>query len=98
MVSRENIFHIFANTKLMQLIASVLFSWYFIHVALIPNWIKAKLKFPPGKRLKPLDCHVCLSVWVAAALYFLPYEISQFITIAFGAGITSNLIGWLTRK
>ena len=82
----------------MQLIASVLFSWYFIHVALIPNWIKARLKFPPGKRLKPLDCHVCLSVWVAAGLYFLPYEISQFINIAFGAGITSNLIGWLTRK
>lgn len=82
----------------MQLIASVLFCYYFIHVAMIPNLIKAKLKYPAGKRLKPLDCSVCLSVYVAAGLYFLPDVYSELIAIAFGAGITSNLIGWLTRK
>jgi len=79
------------------IIASVVLSYFFVNIAMIPNWIKAKLKYPAGKRLKPLDCTVCLSVYIAAILYFFP-TISEFIAIAFGAGITSNFIGWITRK
>jgi hypothetical protein len=82
---------------MLILIAAVFFSFYFIEIAAIPNWIKAKLKFPKGKRLKPLDCFICLSVWVAAALYFFP-EVAHFVAVIFGAGITSNVIAWMTRK
>ncbi len=79
------------------IIASIAFSFYFVNIAMIPNWIKTKLKYPAGKRLKPLDCTVCLSVYIAAILYFFP-TISEFIAIAFGSGITSNFIAWMTRK
>ena len=82
---------------MLCIIASVVFSYYFVNIAMISNWIKTKLKYPAGKRLKPLDCTVCLSVYIAAILYFFP-TISEFIAIAFGAGITSNLIAWMTKK
>lgn len=67
-------------------IAAFLFSYYFVNVVHFAEVFKRVFEFPPGKRLKPFDCVVCLSVWVAVILYFLPLEVSQFLAIAFGAG------------
>lgn len=82
---------------MVSIIAAVVFSYYFVNIAYIPNWIKSKLKYPAGKRLKPLDCPVCLSVYIAGILYFFP-SVSEFIAVAFGAGIISNIIAWITKK
>ena len=68
------------------LLAAVLFSFYFVKVALIPNKVKQLFKMEHGARLKPFDCVTCLSVWSAAGFYFLPSEITLFIAIIFGAG------------
>ncbi len=76
----------------IKLLAAFLFAYYFVNVALLTNSIKKYLKYPPYKRLKPFDCVTCLSVWVACVLYFLPLEVSQFITIAFGAGFIGTRI------
>ena len=76
----------------IKLLAAFLFAYYFVNVAMLANFIKKYLKFPPYKRLKPLDCVTCLSVWFACVLYFLPIEVSQFITIAFGAGFIGTRI------
>jgi hypothetical protein len=76
----------------IKLLAAFLFAYYFVNVAMLANFIKKYLKFPPYKRLKPLDCVTCLSVWCGIVLYFLPIELSQFITIAFGAGFIGTRI------
>ena len=72
--------------------AAFCFSYYFVNVALIPNWIKKQLKIALGSRLKPIDCVQCLSVWVAVILYFLPLEASVFTSVVFGAGFIANKI------
>jgi hypothetical protein len=45
-----------------------------------------------GARLKPFDCVTCLSVWVAAVLYFCPNVTSQILATLFGAGFLGNKI------
>ena len=76
----------------IKLLAAFLFAYYFVNVAMLANFIKKYLKFPPYKRLKPFDCVTCLSVWCGIVLYFLPIEVAQFITIAFGAGFIGTRI------
>lgn len=76
----------------IKLLAAFLFAYYFVNVAMLPNTIKKYLQYPAYKRLKPFDCVTCLSVWVAVVLYFLPIQVSQFITIAFGAGFIATRI------
>ena len=76
----------------IKLLAAFLLAYYFVNVTLLPNSIKKYLQYPPYKRLRPFDCVTCLSVWVAVVLYFLPVEVSQFITIAFGAGFIATRI------
>ena len=76
----------------IKLLAAFLFAYYFVNVAYIPNSIKKYLQYPPYKRLRPFDCATCLSVWVAVVLYFLPIQVSQFITITFGAGFIATRI------
>lgn len=71
---------------MIVVLAAVLFSFYFVKVAMIPNKIKQLFKLHPGARLKPFDCVTCLSVWSAAGFYFLPSEITLFTAIIFGAG------------
>jgi hypothetical protein len=73
------------------ILASYLFSHYFVNIANIPNWIKNVYDMPIHKRIKPLDCVVCLSVWVAAILYFVPNEVTHFILIIFAAGVLSSI-------
>jgi hypothetical protein len=67
-------------------LASFVFSYYFVNIAGIPAWIKKKLKFPWGKRLKPIDCVTCLSVWMAVVFFFCPVIVVKFIAIIFTAG------------
>ena len=67
-------------------LASFVFAYYFVNIAGIPAWIKKKLKYPWGKRLKPFDCVTCLSVWMAVVFFFLPVLIVKFIAIIFTAG------------
>jgi hypothetical protein len=78
--------------KIVIIIASVSFAYYFIKIAGIPHWIKRKLNFHRFQRLKPLDCLTCLSVWVAVALFFCPIIAPQFIATIFLSGIIANNI------
>ncbi len=77
---------------MIQVLAAFLFSYYFVNVAMIPNAIKKGFKMPRGARLKPFDCVTCLSVWVAAVLYFCPNVTSQILATLFGAGFLGNKI------
>lgn len=73
--------------------ASVLFTFYFIDM----GRFHIKLKLPS----KPFGCHICLSVWVALALYWSPYWVSQMLIVMFAAPVTTilfrNLINNLTN-
>lgn len=51
--------------------------------------VKQALKILPAQRIKPFDCTLCLSVWLAVALYFLPIELSWFLAVIFGAGFAA---------
>ena len=75
-----------------NLLAGFLFSYYFVNIAGIPNAIKKGFSMKPHQRIKPLDCVTCLSVWLAVAFYLLPPEVSNFITIIFGAGFIGSKI------
>jgi hypothetical protein len=78
--------------KLIIIVASISFSYYFINIAGIPFWIKRKLNYTRWQRLKPLDCLTCLSVWVAVALFLSPVVASEFIATIFLSGIIANNI------
>jgi uncharacterized membrane protein len=78
--------------KLIIIIASISFSYYFIHIAGIPFWIKRKLNYGRFQRLKPLDCLTCLSVWVALILFYMPVIATEFIATIFLSGIIANKI------
>ena len=71
---------------MVQVLASFLFSYYFVNIAGFPNAIKKGFGLKPFQRLKPFDCVTCLSVWMAVVLYFINIEISIFLAIIFGAG------------
>lgn len=78
--------------NMINALAGFLFSYYFVNVAGIPNAIKKGFDYKPHQRLKPFDCVTCLSVWVSVALYFLPYNYSEFLAIVFGAGFIGQKI------
>lgn len=73
-------------------ISAFLFAYYFVNVAAIPSAIKKGFGMMPHQRIKPFDCVTCLSVWTAIVLYWLPYEITQFIFVCFGAGFIGQKI------
>jgi hypothetical protein len=79
------------------IIASLVFSFYFIEVAGIADKLKQWLKFKAHQRLKPLDCFICLSVWVAALLYFAPVEVVNFVFVCFSAGCIANFISLFNK-
>lgn len=68
-------------------IAAFVTAYYFVNVVMPP--IKKALKILPGQRIKPFDCVVCLSVWTAVVLWFLPVSVSLFLAVVFGAGVLS---------
>jgi hypothetical protein len=72
------------------LIASVVFSLYFITFAQLH--IKFKLNF------KPLNCEVCLPFYVALVLLFCPEIVSEIIIVLFSGGIIAALISRLISR
>ena len=77
---------------LITCLAAFFTAYYFVNVAMFPARLKRALKYPYGKRMKPIDCVQCLSVWFAVVLYFLPIGISQAFLIFFGAGFLGTKI------
>jgi len=80
------------------ILASLFFSFYFIHIAKIPSAIKTGFNLMPHQRIKPIDCFSCLPVWVAMILYCLPEIVSVFLIIIFGAGCIANAILYILNK
>ena len=72
--------------------AGFLVAYYFVNVSGFHQVLKKLIKAHPQERVRPFDCVVCLSVWLAVILYFMPEEISQFLTIVFAAGFISTRI------
>lgn len=67
------------------ILASVAFTFYFIEMARIPDKIKLLKR-------KPFNCVMCLSVWTAIALFFLPAIVTNLIVVAFGTGVLAPFI------
>jgi hypothetical protein len=75
---------------LLNILASALFSYYFIEMGRFP--LKLKLNF------RPFNCLVCLPAWVALALYLLPIEVTEIIIVMFGSAILAVLFKTLMNK
>jgi ABC-type transporter Mla maintaining outer membrane lipid asymmetry permease subunit MlaE len=75
---------------LLNILASALFSYYFIEMGRFP--LKWKMNF------KPFNCLVCLPAWVALALYLLPIEVTEIIIVMFGSAILAVLFKTLMNK
>ena len=73
-------------------IAAFCLAYYIVNVVQLSMAIKRTSELDPHKRMKPIDCVQCLSVWLAVVLYFLPIEISQCLAVIFGAGFISTRI------
>jgi hypothetical protein len=73
-------------------IAAFVTAYYFVNVAMIHIALKRAFKYPFGKRMKPVDCVQCLSVWIAIILFFLPEIYSQALLVFFGAGFLGTKI------
>ena len=73
----------------ITVIAAFVTAYYLVNVVMwhVP-WQRALKR----QRVKPIDCVQCLSVWFAVILYFVPYEISLFLAVTFGAGFISTKI------
>jgi hypothetical protein len=75
---------------LLNILASALFSYYFIEMGRFP--LKWKMNF------KPFNCLVCLPAWVALALYMLPIEATEIIIVMFASAILAVLFKTLMNK
>ena len=75
---------------LLNILASALFSYYFIEMGRFP--LKWKLNF------KPFNCLVCLPAWIALALYLLPIEVTEVIIVMFGSTILAVLFKTIMTK
>ena len=73
-------------------VAAFCTAYYLVNVVQLAMAIKRVLKLPPEKRMKPIDCVQCLSVWFALILYFLPIQVSACLAVSFGAGFISTKI------
>jgi len=69
---------------LLKIVIATLFSvFYLIDMARLPE--KLKVNF------KPFNCNMCLSVYVAIALYLLPVVVLNCVLVAFVAGVSAPL-------
>lgn len=75
---------------LLEIVAAGMFSYYFIEMARFPK--KWKIDF------KPFNCIVCLPAWVALALYWLPFYVTEVILVMMGAAIFSVLLKTIMTK
>jgi hypothetical protein len=64
-------------------IATLFMVFYIIDMARLPE----KLKF----NFKPFNCNMCLSVYIALILYFVPLFILNSVLVAFVAGVSAPL-------
>jgi hypothetical protein len=64
-------------------IASLFFVFYFIDMARLPE--KLKVNF------KPFNCNMCLSVYVAIILHFVPVMVLNCVLVAFISGVSAPL-------
>ena len=77
---------------IITIFAAVMFSYYFVEVMGVHKVIKRFYNFAPGRRLKPLDCVQCLSVWVCLVLLMIPNEVSVWLAAMFTAGYIGRKI------
>jgi hypothetical protein len=75
---------------LLNILASALFSYYFIEMGRFP--LKWKMNF------KPFNCLVCLPAWVSLVLYMLPIEATEIIIVMFASAILAVLFKTLMNK
>ena len=69
---------------LLKVIIASLFSvFYLIDMARLPERLKVNFK--------PFNCNMCLSVYVAIALYLLPVIVLNCVFVAFVAGVSAPL-------
>jgi hypothetical protein len=69
---------------LLKIVIASLFSvFYIIDMARLP--LRLKVNF------KPFNCNMCLSVYIAIALYFLPVMVLNCVLVAFVAGVSAPL-------
>lgn len=73
---------------MIQILATIIFVIF---------WDMNKM-WHPYLRFKPFNCVPCLSVWVCLILSFIPKEISEYISIFFGAGIIAPIINHYINK
>lgn len=77
--------------KYLEIImASALFTFYFVDMARFP--VKWKINF------KPFNCIICLSSWVALILFFVPFWVTEIMITMFGAAIVTALLKTLMDK
>ena len=65
----------------MVLIASVVFTFWWIHLSGIPE----RLKLRP----KPFRCDICLPIWTTVAMWWAPDWLPSLIATAFGGAIVA---------
>ena len=69
---------------LLKIVIATLFSvFYIINMARLPEKLKVNYK--------PFNCNMCLSVYIAIALYFLPVMVLNCVLVAFVAGVSAPL-------
>jgi hypothetical protein len=69
---------------LLKIVIASLFSvFYLIDMARLPEKLKVNYK--------PFNCNMCLSVYIAIALYFLPVMVLNCVLVAFVAGVSAPL-------
>ena len=68
----------------LKIVIATLFSvFYIIDMARLPERFKVNFK--------PFNCNMCLSVYIAIALYFLPVMVLNCVLVAFVAGVSAPL-------
>lgn len=73
-------------------IAAFCTAYYIVNVVQLHMAIKKAFRIDPVKRMKPVDCVQCLSVWLSVVLYFLPIGVSEALGIIFLTGFISTKI------
>ena len=76
------------QNELIRMFAGFLTAHYLVNVVVMRLKVKLKIQ----RRVKPFDCTVCLSVWMALCLWFTQVEVSQFLIVLFGAGFLAQKI------
>ena len=76
---------------LIKVVIASLFSvFYLIDMARMPERLKVNYK--------PFNCNMCLSVYVAIALYLLPTIVLNCVLVAFVSGVSAPLFRNLLKN